>query len=577
MNDERESKPLGNLEKETLTSVLITEADSSPIVLSQKKQRKCKNCCSFPSAYTVLIIIEIIIFLLTYIIPKGLFDTIEYSSEENKFIIRIHNVNNTIIRVNATKEELDKRNISVPLESFLNGIITRPISIPNTYKKIEGETTNFFGLFSYPIKGLIESADICFFVLIIGGTLNMLVEMDSLSSGMRALSRITKGKEFLLLILILILIAIGGTTYGMFEEIISFYPILMPIFLQSGFDGILAMAPLYLGAICGNMFCTMNATSVVLASITAGINFSEGIVLRIIGLVLSIIIAVAYLFIYYKRIQKDNTKSIVYDIKEELENKYLKPKKENIENNNDIEEKEKIITEQNPLKEDKPEEIIENESDTNKFTCIQKISLIILFSGFIALILGVLLLGWSIVQMATIFLLLAIIFMFMLRKGEQKAIDAFMKGAGEFCGVAMIIGIARGINLTLENEKISDTILESMSNLVDGLPKIWFSIIMLVIYILIGFFIQSQSGLAVLSIPPFAPLADKVNCKREVVVNAFMFGQELIGLIAPTGMILIITQLVGIKFTYWLKFIWPYMLILFIFLCILIILNATIF
>jgi len=577
MNDERESKPLGNLEKETLTSVLITEADSSPIVLSQKKQRKCKNCCSFPSAYTVLIIIEIIIFLLTYIIPKGLFDTIEYSSEENKFIIRIHNVNNTIIRVNATKEELDKRNISVPLESFLNGIITRPISIPNTYKKIEGETTNFFGLFSYPIKGLIESADICFFVLIIGGTLNMLVEMDSLSSGMRALSRITKGKEFLLLILILILIAIGGTTYGMFEEIISFYPILMPIFLQSGFDGILAMAPLYLGAICGNMFCTMNATSVVLASITAGINFSEGIVLRIIGLVLSIIIAVAYLFIYYKRIQKDNTKSIVYDIKEELENKYLKPKKENIENNNDIEEKEKIITEQNPLKEDKPEEIIENESDTNKFTCIQKISLIILFSGFIALILGVLLLGWSIVQMATIFLLLAIIFMFMLRKGEQKAIDAFMKGAGEFCGVAMIIGIARGINLTLENEKISDTILESMSNLVDGLPKIWFSIIMLVIYILIGFFIQSQSGLAVLSIPPFAPLADKVNCKREVVVNAFMFGQELIGLIAPTGMILIVTQLVGIKFTYWLKFIWPYMLILFIFLCILIILNATIF
>ena len=577
MNDERESKPLGNLEKETLTSVLITEADSSPIVLSQKKQRKCKNCCSFPSAYTVLIIIEIIIFLLTYIIPKGLFDTIEYSSEENKFIIRIHNVNNTIIRVNATKEELDKRNISVPLESFLNGIITRPISIPNTYKKIEGETTNFFGLFSYPIKGLIESADICFFVLIIGGTLNMLVEMDSLSSGMRALSRITKGKEFLLLILILILIAIGGTTYGMFEEIISFYPILMPIFLQSGFDGILAMAPLYLGAICGNMFCTMNATSVVLASITAGINFSEGIVLRIIGLVLSIIIAVAYLFIYYKRIQKDNTKSIVYDIKEELENKYLKPKKENIENNNDIEEKEKIITEQNPLKEDKPEEIIENESDTNKFTCIQKISLIILFSGFIALILGVLLLGWSIVQMATIFLLLAIIFMFMLRKGEQKAIDAFMKGAGEFCGVAMIIGIARGINLTLENEKISDTILESMSNLVDGLPKIWFSIIMLVIYILIGFFIQSQSGLAVLSIPPFAPLADKVNCKREVVVNAFMFGQELIGLIAPTGMILIVMQLVGIKFTYWLKFIWPYMLILFIFLCILIILNATIF
>ena len=590
--ENRESKPLGNLEKESLANVLIDESNSQTeikeIKESVKKKSKCR--CSFPSAYTVLLIIEILIFLLTYIIPKGLFDTIEYSSEEKIFIIRIHDVNNTILRVNATKEELDKRGISVPLDSFLKGIISRPITIPNTYKRIEGETTNFLNLFSYPIKGLIASGDICFFVLIIGGTLNMLVEMDSLSSGMRALSRITKGKEFLLLILILFLISIGGTTYGMFEEIISFYPILMPIFLKSGFDGILSMAPLYLGAICGNMFCTMNATSVVLASIAAGINFADGLVLRIIGLVLGIIIAVGYLFIYYKRIQKDNTKSIVYDIREKLEDKYLKIKnenKENKENENDIEEKEKIISEKEPLKEDKNEdknkdknkngdiiEITENESNNYKFTCIQKISLVIFFSGFIALILGVLLLGWSIIQMATIFLLLGIIFMFMLRKGEQKAIDIFMKGAGEFCGVAMIIGIARGINLTLENEKISDTILDSMSNLVDGLPKIWFAIIMFIIYIFLGFFIQSQSGLAVLSIPPFAPLADKVNCKREVVVNAFMFGQELIGLISPTGMILIITQLVGIKFTYWLKFIWPYMLILFVFLIVLIIVNA---
>ena len=575
--EERESKPLANLEKERLTNVLIDESNEFPIETKEKKSKKCHKCkCTFPSAYSVLLIIEIVIFILTYIIPKGLFDTIEYSSEEKKFIIRIHDLNNTILRVNATKEELKKRNISVPLDSFINGIITRPISIPNTYKKITGETTNFLNLFSYPIKGLISSADICFFVLIIGGTLNMLIEMDSLSSGMRALSRITKGKEFLLLILILFLISIGGTTYGMFEEIISFYPILMPIFLKSGFDGILSMAPLYFGAICGNMFCTMNATSVVLASITAGINFSEGIVLRIIGLIIGIIIAVGYLFIYYKRIQKDETKSIVYEIKDQLEDKYLKTKKEkqkeNNENNIDIEESEK-----DPLKEEKVEEIpsiSENESNNDKFTCIQKISLIIFFLGFLAIILGVLLLGWSIIQMATIFLILAVIFMLMLNKGEQKAVDVFMKGAGEFCGVAMIIGIARGINLTLENEKISDTILESMSNLVDGLPKIWFAIIMFIIYILIGFFIQSQSGLAVLSIPPFAPLADKVNCKREVVVNAFMFGQELIGLIAPTGMILIITQLVGIKFTYWLKFIWPYMLILFIYLIILIIINA---
>jgi len=559
-NEDRESFPNENFGKIDISNNILENINQDE---SKQKKYKCK--CKFPSAYTILIIIEIFIFLLAYIIPKGLFDTIEYSTEDKIFIIRKHDINNTRIKVNATQEELDKIGIKVPLDSFLDGIIDKPISIPNTYKRIEGETTNFFDLFSYPIRGLIESADICFFVLIIGGALNLLVEIDSLTAGMKALGRIAKGKEFLLLILVLIFVAIGGSTYGMYEEIISFYPILMPIFLNSGFDGILSMAPLYIGAVCGNMFCTINATGVVLASITAGINFIDGIVFRIVGLILGLIIAILYLYIYYRRIKNDEKKSITYEIKEELLNKYLKKNKK--ENNPDKGEEDPLMPNNNDEKKDKEE----------KFTLIQKISLIIFLSGFIIMILGVLLLKWSILQMATIFFVLSVIFMFFLNKGEEIAINSFMKGAGEFCGVAMVIGIARGINLTLENEKISDTILDSLTNMVDGLPKVIFSMMMLFIYIILGFFIQSTSGMAVLSMPPFAPLADKVNINRAVVVNTFMFGQTLIGLIAPTGLILIVLNLVGIKFTYWLKFIWPYMLILYVFLNILIILNTLLF
>ena len=80
--EERESKPLANLEKERLTNVLIDESNEL-IETKEKKTKKCCKCkCTFPSAYSVLLIIEILIFILTYIIPKGLFDTIEYSSEE---------------------------------------------------------------------------------------------------------------------------------------------------------------------------------------------------------------------------------------------------------------------------------------------------------------------------------------------------------------------------------------------------------------------------------------------------------------------------------------------------------------
>ena len=224
-NDGRESIPIENLGQISMSNDLLENRDSQ----LEERPKKSKCNCKFPSSYTILIIIEIFIFLLTYIIPKGLFDTIEYSSADKIFIIRKHDTNNTIIRINATQEELDKRGISVPLDSFLDGIISKPITIPGTYKRIEGETTNFFDLFSYPIKGLLDSADLSFFVLILGGSLNLLVDMDSLSSGMRALGRLVKGKEFLLLILVVIFISIGGSTYGMYEEVITFYPILMYI------------------------------------------------------------------------------------------------------------------------------------------------------------------------------------------------------------------------------------------------------------------------------------------------------------------------------------------------------------
>ena len=107
------------------------------------------------------------------------------------------------------------------------------ISIPNTYHKIEEETTNPLEVLLYPVKGCIDSSYISIFLMVMGGNLNLLIDMNALSSGMAALSRVTRGKEFLLLVLVFIIISIGGTTYGMMEEILAFYPILMPIFLKN--------------------------------------------------------------------------------------------------------------------------------------------------------------------------------------------------------------------------------------------------------------------------------------------------------------------------------------------------------
>ncbi len=273
--------------------------------------------------------------------------------------------------IEATEKVLNDLKINIPLENFQKGYIKKPISIPGTYNRITGESTNFFSLFLYPIKGLIDSSDISFFLMILGGNLNILVESNALSSGMAALSRVAKGKGFLLACLVFLIISIGATTFGMLEEIFAFYPILMPIFLKSGLDGMLAAAPLYMGSMIGNMFSTVNAFTVVLGSYSAGINFIDGVGFRIITLFLGEALAIIYLYLYYKRIKLDEKKSVCYKIKNKLENEFLKNKDDKKDNEKGEGNEDSILIDSD--KENKKEE----------FTIVQKISIIIFICGFI--------------------------------------------------------------------------------------------------------------------------------------------------------------------------------------------------
>lgn len=525
----------------------------------ENEEEKEEKGCHFPLAYTVLIIIQFLVFFLTYLVQKGKYDRIEYS--KGYFII--HSYGEDDRKINATKSILEEYKIKIPFENFEKGYITEPISIPGTYKKIDQEKANISYVLIYLINGLIESGNLSFFIMILGGVTSILTEMNALNSGMKALSRITKGKEFLLLCLVFLVISIGGTTFGMSEEIFGFYPILMPIFLESGLDGILSTACLFMGSCIGIMFSTVNAFSVVLASYSAGISFTDHIVFRVITLVIGDILTILYFYLYYRKIKLDEKKSVVYEIKDKLESKFLIKKQKQVNNEG---ENENLIESQ----ENKDKKIEE------KFTLIQKIALFIFIVGFIIMVFGVIAFNWWFEQMSALLVLVAIILMFLSRLGEEKAIKAFLTGVGDFCGIALIMGMARGINITLDKESISDTILNSLSNLLDGLPKVVFAVIMLFVFIIVGIFIQSTVGLAVLSMPVIAPLADQVNCPRDVVVNAYMYGQAFISLIAPTGYILIILQMVGVQFNYWLKFIWPFMVIILIYLIILIIISCFI-
>ena len=191
------------------------------------------------------------------------------------------------------------------------------------------------------------------------------------------------------------------------------------------------------------------------------------------------------------------------------------------------------------------------------------------------MIVGVTVLKWWFEEMGTVFFVLGIILIILARRGETEGIEIFAKGAGDFVSIILIVGIARGINITLSQGLIEDTVLYALSGLVKGISKIAFAIIILFAYMILGFFIQNGTGLAVLSIPVFAPLCDQVHCSKNVLINAFMYGQNVIEFISPTGLSLIVSQIVGMSYKHWLKFVWKIMIPLFILLIILVIVDSV--
>ena len=110
--------------------------------------------------------------------------------------------------------------------------------------------------------------------------------------------------------------AIGGTTYGMAEETIAFYPILIPVLLTAGYDVVTGIMVVLLGAGVGIVGGISNPFSVGIGSNIAGISLGDGILTRLVLFIACFIFAVFFVMHYAEKVRKDPTKSIVYDIRD---------------------------------------------------------------------------------------------------------------------------------------------------------------------------------------------------------------------------------------------------------------------
>lgn len=265
-------------------------------------EKEQKKGIEFPTAFTVLFIVLILAALLTYIVPAGLYSKLSYNSDQGVFVVENHEGKTRTLP--ATQDTLKKLNINLSVDTFTSGNIKKPIAIPGTYRKIEQRPQGIQEIIMAPIEGVMDTVDIMIFVLILGGIIGLINKTGTFDAAIAALSKKTEGKEFLLVILVSSLIAIGGTTYGLAEETIALYPILMPIFIASGYDALVCIAAIYMGSSIGTMYSTVNPFSIGVASNAAGISFSEGLTFRIVALVLAMAITLLYIYRYAKRIKK---------------------------------------------------------------------------------------------------------------------------------------------------------------------------------------------------------------------------------------------------------------------------------
>lgn len=475
-----------------------------------------------PTAFTILFIILVLSAFSTWVIPAGSYAKLKYDADTQQFSIT--HPDGRVESAPATKEELQARKISIDLGQFTEGKIRKAVSVPDTYQRLESKRQGAKELVMSIVNGTIEAADIMVFVLILGGMIGIVNANGAFEAGLTALTKRTKGREFILVFFVSIFTIFGGTSFGMAEETVAFYPILCPIFIALGYDSLVCVGAVLLASTIGNTYTTVNPFAVVIASGAAGIPFTNGISWRIIGLILGSIVVISYLYWYAKKVKANPEFSYAYEDREDYMRRY-------------------------------PVNL--NSETAADFTARKKIILCLFIISFFIMIYGVVALGWWFPEMASSFLAITLIMMFITNMGEEKVIGAFMRGASDLVSVALIIGVARGINIILENGMISDTILNYASSGVAGMSSYLFVIVMYFVFFILGFVVPSSSGLAVLSMPVMAPLADTAGIDRSVIISAYIWGQNTMSFIAPTGMVLVTSELTGMKYTHWLRFIFP--------------------
>ena len=455
--------------------------------------------------------------------------------------------------------------------------------IAETYKSVSQQPQGIWDILMAPIKGMLGTEttpgaiDISLFILVIGGFLGVVNSTGALDAGIASIIKKQKGREKILIPLLMVLFALGGSTFGMAEETIPFYMLLIPVMMSVGFDSITAIGTILIGSQVGCLASTINPFATGVASQTANISPSDGLGLRIFMLVVLLAISIFYVYRYASKIQKDPTKSLVYS-QRTTDQKYFKT---------DVIDQQKAIT-------GKQKAVNAVFFGTFILMLVSLIPWSDIFKGFTFFedatkwlvnlpFIGTLIgkdaapLGtWYFMEITMLFMLAAIVVAFVYKIKEPEFIRNFMTGASDMIGVAFVVAIARGIQVVMNDGMMTDTILRLGEQSLSGLSSGVFIVLTYIFYLPMSFLIPSTSGLASATIGIIGPMGEFAGVSKSLVVTAFQSASGLINLITPTSAVVMGALAIGrTNIGVWFKFVGKLVAILFVATAVILAVAAT--
>ena len=471
-----------------------------------------------PSAYTILFLLIVLTAIATWIIPAGSYDYQDGSP-----------VPGTYHAVDADPARIVINSLMAPINGMY-GIeaADRSISVWN-----EGV--------------LFGAIDVALFILVIGGFLGVTMRTGAIQSGITRVVERLRGRERLLIPILMILFALGGTTYGMAEESLAFYALIISVMVAAGYDRLVAAALLLLGCGVGVLGSTINPFATGIASGFAGTTIVDGLIGRLVILVVGLVIVIWWVMRYATRVHADPSASMIAG------------------------EAVAVGADALPSVEEAPGEV---DAAGGTLTGRHKAILVTFFLAFITMMVGVIPwsdLGitriathfWWFPEMTASFLFFAIVIGVLAGMSEGNFTDAFVNGARDLLGVALIIGVARGISVIMNNGQITDTVLFWAEQAVSGLGGVAFINLMFGLFIPLTFLIPSSSGLATVAMPIMSPLAGLADVNPALVVTAFQSGNGLVNLVNPTfAVVMGGLAIARVGYGTWLQFVWPVLIML---------------